>query len=42
VRRGLAKIDEAAGLTWLQTHLDYCVWPLLSNPPPRTVLRSVR
>jgi len=21
VRRGLAKIDEAAGLTWLQTHL---------------------
>ena len=25
VRRGLAKIDEAAGLTWLQTHLDYCV-----------------
>jgi hypothetical protein len=32
VRRGLAKIDEAAGLTWLQTHLDYCVWPLLSEP----------
>ena len=32
VRRGLAKIDEAAGLTWLQTHLDYCVRPLLSEP----------
>ena len=32
VRRGLAKIDEAAGLTWLQRHLDYCVWPLLSEP----------
>jgi len=25
VRRGLAKIDEAAGLAWLQTHLDYCI-----------------
>src|SRR6267142_5131 len=32
VRRGLAKIDEAAGLTWLQRHLDYCVWPLLTEP----------
>ncbi len=32
VRRGLAKIDEASGLAWLQTHLDYCVWPLLSEP----------
>jgi hypothetical protein len=32
VRRGLAKIDEAAGLTWLQRHLDDCVWPLLSEP----------
>ena len=32
VRRGLAKIDEAAGLRWLQTHLDYCAWPLLSEP----------
>ena len=32
VRRGLSKIDEAAGLTWLQTHLDYCVWPLLNEP----------
>jgi hypothetical protein len=28
----LAKIDEAAGLTWLQRHLDYCVWPLLTEP----------
>src|SRR5579864_7525061 len=24
VRRGLAKIDEAAGVAWLQKHLDYC------------------
>src|SRR5712672_1131043 len=32
VRRGLVKIDEAAGLTWLQRHLDYCVWPLLTEP----------
>jgi hypothetical protein len=32
VRRGLAKIDEAAGLAWLQTHLDYCSSPLLSEP----------
>src|SRR5437763_1295536 len=32
VRRALAKIDEAAGLDWLQTHLDYCVSPLLQEP----------
>ncbi len=32
VRRGLAKIDEAEGLAWLQTHLDYCAAPLLSEP----------
>ncbi len=32
VRRGLAKIDEAAGLAWLQTHPDYCSSPLLSEP----------
>jgi hypothetical protein len=32
VRRGLAKIDAAAGLAWLQTHLDYCSAPLLSEP----------
>ena len=32
VRRGLAKIEEAAGLAWLQEHLDYCVRPLLSEP----------
>jgi hypothetical protein len=32
VRRGLAKIDEAAGLSWLQTHLDYCTSPLLGEP----------
>jgi len=32
VRRNLAKIDEAKGLTWLQNHLDYCTVPLLSEP----------
>ena len=32
VRRGLAKLDEAAGLVWLRTHLDYCSSPLLSEP----------
>jgi hypothetical protein len=32
VRRGLAKIDEAEGLAWLQTHLDACTAPLLSEP----------
>src|SRR6476659_8201557 len=32
VRRGLAKIDETAGLDWLQAHLDYCVSPLLQEP----------
>jgi hypothetical protein len=32
MRRALAKIDEAAGMDWLQTHLDYCVSPLLQEP----------
>ena len=32
VRRGLAKIDEANGLPWLQNHLDYCTAPLLGEP----------
>src|SRR6202167_2777527 len=32
VRRGLATIGEAKGLNWLQTHLDYCTAPLLSEP----------
>ena len=32
VRRNLAKIDEAKGLTWLQNHLDYSTTPLLSEP----------
>jgi Transposase DDE domain group 1 len=31
VRRGLAKIDEAKGLPWLQSHLDYCTTPLLGE-----------
>src|ERR1700755_3040079 len=32
VRRNLGKIEEARGLTWLQSHLDYCVAPLLDEP----------
>jgi hypothetical protein len=32
VRRGLAKIDETKGLNWLQSHLDYCIAPLLTEP----------
>jgi hypothetical protein len=32
VRRALARIDEAAGLAWLERHLDYCLGPLLSEP----------
>jgi DDE family transposase len=31
LRRALAKIDETAGMQWLQTHLDYCVQPLLDE-----------
>jgi hypothetical protein len=31
VRRGLAKINEAKGLHWLQKHLDYCTTPLLRS-----------
>jgi hypothetical protein len=32
VRRALAKVDESAGLAWLERHLDYGVGPLLSEP----------
>src|SRR3954469_22956110 len=32
VPRGLAKIDEAKGLPWLQNHLDYCTSALLGEP----------
>src|SRR3984893_955529 len=32
VRRGVDKIDERAGVAWLQEHLDYCTRPLLSEP----------
>jgi hypothetical protein len=32
VRRGFDEIDEDAGLTWLQGHLDYTTRPLLSEP----------
>src|SRR5229473_4125180 len=29
VRRGIDKIEEPAGLNWLQEHFDYCTRPLL-------------
>jgi len=32
VRRNLAKIDEDAGVTWLQDHLGFCVGPILGEP----------
>ncbi|HJZ15458.1 MAG TPA: transposase [Stellaceae bacterium] len=32
VRRALDKIEEPAGLAWLQQHLDYTTRPLLSEP----------
>ncbi len=32
VRRGLGKIEEEAGVAWLQTHLHDCTAPLLSEP----------
>ena len=32
VRRGLDKIEEVAGLAWLEGHLDYSTRPLLSQP----------
>src|SRR6266853_713809 len=32
VRRGFDQIEEGAGLTWLQGHLDYTTRPLLSEP----------
>jgi hypothetical protein len=32
VRRGMAGIDEAKGLAWLQNHRDYCTPPLPSEP----------
>src|SRR6516165_4195512 len=32
VRRGFDKIEEQAGLDWLQRHLDYTTRPLLSEP----------
>jgi hypothetical protein len=32
VRRALDKIDDDAGLAWLQGHLDYTTRPLLSEP----------
>jgi hypothetical protein len=32
LRRNLARIDEMAGLNWLQNHLDYCTTPLLNEP----------
>ena len=32
VRRALSRIDEAAGVDWLQRHLDYTFRPLLGEP----------
>ena len=32
VRRALRAIDETAGRTWMQTHLEASVWPLLTAP----------
>ncbi len=32
VRRNVGKLDETAGVTWLQDHLGYCVAPLLGEP----------
>ena len=31
-RRGLSKIDEEAGIKWIQTHLQSCYEPLLTTP----------
>ena len=31
-RRALQRLDEAAGIRWLQSHLYYCYSPLLSQP----------
>lgn len=32
VRRNFGKLDETAGVQWLQDHLGYCVAPLLTEP----------
>jgi len=32
VRRGLGKIEDEAGASWVQGHLDYTTRPLLSEP----------
>ena len=32
VRGNLGKMDETAGVEWLQDHLSYCVAPLLNEP----------
>jgi hypothetical protein len=32
VRRAFDKIEERAGVEWLQEHLDYCTRPLLTEP----------
>ena len=32
VRRALQAIDEVAGRTWMQIHLDASVWPRLTAP----------
>ena len=37
LRRNLARIDETAGMSWLQSHLDYCTAPLLREPWVRDI-----
>jgi hypothetical protein len=32
VRRAFDKVEEGAGVRWLQEHLDYCTRPLLAEP----------
>jgi hypothetical protein len=41
VRRALDKIEESAGLAWMQEHLDYCTRPLLSEPWDLSWIASV-
>jgi hypothetical protein len=32
IRRAMAAIEEDKGIAWLQSHLDYCIAPLLGEP----------
>src|ERR1700716_4173432 len=42
VRRGFDKIEEDAGLSWLQEQLDYCTRPLSGEPWIRDVDTTVK